>query len=1170
MLTVYKASAGSGKTYTLAYQYIKMLLGVKLESGRYVLNHKKYLGSRPLNKRPHSHILAITFTNKATAEMKSRIISELDRLGYMPKAGEKDSPYAADLMAEYGCERTDLAEVALKSMQALLHDYSAFNISTIDAFFQTILRTFAREIDRQGDYRLEIDNTYAISSATSMLFDDVNDRNPEISSVAGDWMKDIAFNRMKEGRDFNPFNRHGDLYKSVSQLLKKSFDDTFEKFADKVHDYISNPDNIKAFISRLDELSEELINREVEAGKLFLDALHADGYSEDDMDKNLLSFFLASINNPGLGDAQMNSYKKSTKYVTALIERDATAKLFLKRCAPSPAVYNALFDWAEKAIKSMLKREIYETLKASIKTLRALAFINDYIVRFRLENNMILIDDTNALLGSIICESDTPFIYERVGVELHNFLIDEFQDTSKQQWRNLKPLLLNSLADQHDSLIIGDVKQSIYRFRNADSDLLDHVVEKYDFPNQHVTKGAGEGENTNYRSAHGIVRFNNTVFHRLAVDTSVPGYDGVAQALPDTTAGLTSHICIRNLTNDFVDRASDRYLNEEEKANIYFGDLDKARAISLYITGREIMRQHERGYKWRDIVILTRKNKDSQEIAEYFMRVFPEIKLASEEALLLRNSKSIKLIISILEIIDKSYVSDSLQLFDEDDERLRKTVNRRRAMMIDRFEYLLAHGEDVNVALEKALNFSEEVSIGDTRENTIVDDINTLRGMAPANLAAMIEAIIQQKISMEQRREERAYIDAFLDVVTDFSNNYIPTIHTFLDFWNQKSNRLAISESKDQDAVLIMTVHKAKGLEWDCVHIPLMDWKVEPEYERQWFTLDNLTEVDESIRPPLMYLEGSSLLAGKYSPIEDALKEQFDKGVADNLNAAYVAFTRAVRELHINMCSPLKNQAQRKLFQALIDILPAEKPNQEPMYMTTSTLLDDSLNFEYGEPTYPQKKKTESKEQRHPVIPGEVEITDFNVAFSSLNRQVTQVDDLVSKTADLFDPNIGNDRTPSSVDIGEYENENMREAAKRGVQLHNILADTISLYDLEDSIIRNSRYHSPDEIEDFRSTLSEAIAAAGNYGDLWFDVEAPRVLTEAPIFLPEKNENYRVDRIVWTREGTIDIIDYKFTSRIQEKHKQQVRDYAKLLESMGYDNIRMFVWYPLSGDIIQV
>ena len=155
MLTIYKASAGSGKTYTLAYEYVRLLLGVKSEGGGYRLNSPRYMGGNVLASR-HRSILAITFTNKATEEMKSRIVAELSSLAADHADGSADCPYAPGLMAEFGCTRDELRATAAGALRSLLFEYHLFNVSTIDSFFQTVLRAFAREVDRQGDYGVEL------------------------------------------------------------------------------------------------------------------------------------------------------------------------------------------------------------------------------------------------------------------------------------------------------------------------------------------------------------------------------------------------------------------------------------------------------------------------------------------------------------------------------------------------------------------------------------------------------------------------------------------------------------------------------------------------------------------------------------------------------------------------------------------------------------------------------------------------------------------------------------------------------------------------------------------------------------------------------------------------------------------------------------------------------
>ena len=1058
MLTIYKASAGSGKTYTLAYQYIKMLLGVKLESGRYVLNHSKYLSRRNVDPRPHSHILAVTFTNKATAEMKSRIIKELDAIGQLPPEGCKDAPYAADLVKEFCCTREELADVASKSLQRLLYDYGAFNISTIDSFFQVILRTFAREIDRQGDFRIELENDFAISSAVAMLLDTANYDSQSLSPAVSDWLKRMSDEQMREGSDFNPFNRGSRMHETLTKKLRKIFDEEYEKYADRVSEYLKDPTLLQGFEQTLCELSTELLNREVSLARELLDTLHSAGLAEENLNKSILTLVRNSINNPGLGKEDLKKYcdKKRPQYIAALIDHNPDGFYTKKTEAPAE-VSKAVCRWFNAAEQSMIKRGIYATLIKETNTLRALSYIGEYINRFRTENNLILIGDTNSLIGAIINESDTPFIYERVGVELRNFLIDEFQDTSQLQWENLRPLLSNSLASDHDSLIIGDVKQSIYRFRGADSSLLAHRVAEVDFPEIHSIRGAAEGENTNYRSSHGIVKFNNTLFRNLAINSATEGYEGVAQSLPDKTKNLTSHILITNFT--------------QQKG-------EEARNAALRLTGSTIMEQHARGYRWRDIAILCRGNVPAGEVIDYLMREFPEIKIMSEEALLLRNSSAVRMIVSMLEIIDKSYAGEETETEAESAsaELTSGQLRRRRDMMIDRFEYFMEHGDDIETALNKALNTSDDAP---QQEHTIADDLLTIRRLSPANLSALVDAIIDLKIPMEKRCAEMAYITAFADVVLEFSENYTPSVHRFLDYWRTHNHKFSISPSADQDAVAVMTVHKAKGLEWDCVHVPLMSWNLQPTDEDGWFTLENLTEVPAEQRPPLMYLKPTAEFSLKGSPLIEALEIQHKKATADNLNVAYVAFTRAVRELHINLINK-SNSSGNGMPQAILEALPLAAPDS-PIYMPAGAFIDELGNFNYGEPTYPSlhEQKTDEPKDTRPerkTVPMPTECGDYCVAFTSVNKVVTQVDDLLSQS--VSDPDIGNDRTPSKID------ENTLGAARRGIILHSILEQMTTADDLEKALRFCTAKLSDDEIDEYRQILLEAFESAGEYTDL--------------------------------------------------------------------------------------
>ncbi len=1180
MLTIYKASAGSGKTYTLAYEYIKLLLGVKLDGGRYVLNTPKYTRGKALRTRPHSHILAITFTNKATAEMKSRIIKELDNLSHLPEDGEKDAAYASALVKEYGCTREELAALAGHSLKRLLFDYDAFNISTIDTFFQTVLRSFAREIDRQGDFRLEIDEAYVINAAVSMLFDDVNRRDTEAVANVEKWLERMAGDFMSEGKNFNIFNRSSGEYKAIVKYISNTLDETYAANARAMSEYMSNGSRLTRFAKAVGEMVAALPASVTKSIGAVYTALSAAGAEDTKLNSNLVKLIAScrdfEMNYKKIAD---NFAKLSSKYMKALaggnvddVEHDAyKAKVQLPA-----SVARALIDWFAVTRRACVLYKVYKTVLKEVNSLRALAYIGSYIERFRHENNMILLADTNSLLGAIISEDETPFIYERVGVELQNFLIDEFQDTSRMQWNNLRPLLSNSLATDNDSLIIGDVKQSIYRWRGGDSSLLAHEVAENDFPTNHTMRGQNPGENTNYRSAHGVVWFNNTLFRRMAAATGVDGYDGVAQSLPSGTADLTSYVRVIDMNNEdavnYVNGTapgSNALIALDVREQFAAAAEDGPDTASMWLTGHTIMEQHRRGYRWRDIAILCRTNGDAAEMIDYLSHNFPDIKIKSEDALYIRNSPAVRLIVTMLEMLDRSYVGDAqadADMIPGDSQR----ASRRVEVITDRFEYFRSHGEDTTDALRHSLDatLNEAVDADSGDSHSMLDDIAEIRALAPSNLTALVEAVIMKKIPPTQRRAEIAYIAAFVDAVNDFMSKNIPTLHAFLEYWSVMGSKLTVESPDSLDAVPVLTIHKAKGLEWDCVHVPFVKNALHKSSIDAWYRLDGFTEVDEDIRPPIMYLKGTKEFADEVSPFYSQMQQLIAGEKADTLNVAYVAFTRAVRELCINLIKPDAGETLNAVIKNALVMPPTGE--DESLYIDLAADFDGCV-YVKGEPTEPIAAAEEEKPERRPIRPVSMSAPSFDVCFSPLNSQVSQVDDLTLD--DTADVDIGNNALvlpyTDTLPAMPHADDPQQQAINRGIDLHAILADMITYDDLDASVARRGVKLTVDHRADYERLLRDAFEKAGEYGRRWFDPAAERVLTEHSIYVPERNETYRPDRIVWTAEGTVDIVDFKFTSEVKDEHRSQVLHYRSMLRQMGYDRVRAYLWYPLLGRVIE-
>ena len=1184
MLTIYKASAGSGKTYTLALEYIKLLLGVKDTDGRYRLNLKKYVG----HELPYAHrrILAITFTNKATAEMKERILKELERLTHIPAAGEKDAPYAKPLTEEFGCSREELREVAERSLHALLNDYGQFNVSTIDAFFQTVLRSFAREIDRQGDFRLELDEGTVISQALSLLFDDVNnDPFGEETKAVSIWLDKMSVDRAGMGKDFNPFNRGSGLYAKLLASVKQSFTEEFMAHEAEMYAYLDDPRRLKIFErwlrSQVDSRRQEVNDATMELKQML----------EWPTLQKAFAAALDKLSSPKLDDDLVKSVFNLDKVYIQNLDDRKKERHFLAKKAPDDATYDAVFDWFAH-IKAVLgPMLLYQEMLDKADTLWAMVYVHRFIDRYRQDNNLILISDTNSLLGSIISESDTPFIYERVGMELENFLIDEFQDTSGLQWRNLRPLLANAQSSDTDSLIIGDVKQSIYRWRGGDPELLAHTVAERDFPRTHRIKGAAPGENTNYRSAHGVVKFNNTLFRDIAAVHGVDGYEGVAQQSAEATAGLSSCISFVDLTKDAFEGNARRLLAPEVVDDMQATGQLNAKTVGIRLMAEKILAQKARGYRFSDMAILCRDNKDSTEVAEYLLANFPDIRLVSDEALKLCNSPAVKMIISMLEIIDRNFLTSAKEpdqsvkaitpggpvlIEDEKELRRRKRIARlrRQAMLIDSFNYFIAHGKSIDEAMQlamaKAAAMKPDQAAEPDSENSLEADLDHLRKTAPSNLNALVEAIIDLKLTPDQRRDELPYITAFVDLVSSYALDFNPTIHSFLRYWRDNLHKLFIPAGDKVDAVTIMTVHKAKGLEWPCVHIPIMDWYFAENAEEQWFDMSEAESVPEEIRPPMMYLEPNVAFGIPGNPFESQLEVQAQEHVADNLNVAYVAFTRAGRELHVGLMTPGKSKGTPTMADAVLEAFRHGDPGDPELYTDLHACCDDAGNFLQGEPTAPAMPAVsetvafddkDDEEYRPSVV--------FNVSFNPANQQLTRLVDLTSPDEVWDDPDIGNEQPDREI-VDQPVDPVMEAAARHGLILHSILAQMYTIDDLDKAIEYHRRDIPADELGVYRREILEAFAKGGEQARAWFAPDNVRVLNEQSIYQSATKANFRADRIIWTPQGTVEVVDYKFTSAPRKSHYRQVREYATMLTQMGYGPVKASLWYPLLGQIIEV
>lgn len=1128
MLTIYKASAGSGKTYTLAFEYVRLLLGVKDEQGVYHLNLPKYIGGHRLSSR-HRHILAITFTNKATEEMKSRIIQELGLLAADHSDGSDDCDYVPRLIDEFGCTREDLRQAADDALKSLLFDYHHFNVSTIDSFFQTVLRAFAREVDRQGDYGIELSDEYAVTAGIGLMLDDLNYGNPPQKQRILNWIKNYTLDIVEKGNDASMFNRNGTLLKGLAKYVKKMGSEVFKQRSDAVLAYLDDQQLMTSFIKAIDNRIATIkasLSTRIATLKADLNAL---GYQREVIPSPVWGICEAVDNDKKINISDKFSGAKIAAILNWSVNGDNSfyVKKYINQTQGFPPDYftDQLANLVTDCRSSLAEIHGLKKFKDACPNLEFLGYAWHYINRFREENNLILLSDTHDLLDRIIAGSETPFVYEKIGVTLQHFLIDEFQDTSHLQWKNLKPLVANSLALDSDNLIIGDEKQAIYRFRNSDSSLLHHVVANQDFPDNHTLKGSKPGENTNYRSSAGIVMFNNTLFSRIAADCGVEGYENTIQGISKNSDAYIS-ICDSS---------------QLPQVNGFPAELD--------ITAKEILRQHDAGYRWADIAVLVRTHDQAEAVVSYLLKYYPQISVLSDEALMLKNSQAVKLVVSMLKLIDQSYSASASGIGGDSNGKPVYASFGDIRLMISRFDFYRSSGYDTAEAMKLALQPADG-------SETLAQSITDIRASHPSGLISLIETIIATKISESRRKKEYAYLAAFQDEVIKYCSLYNPSVHAFLDWWNEASQHLAISSGAGQNAISVMTIHKSKGLQWACVHVPFGDWDLVRSGDNVWIAPDMLDFVNDACRPPLISvnLDNTCLIEG--SPLREVAEQNRYEQLVDNLNATYVAYTRPERELFI--CFSSVKEVGAKVFAALNSPLVATADPKLCMqlndYVCKGEAPEPGIYFRYGTPTVPKKTETDTQAT-------DTQMSDYRVFFRDDTSSLTTIDDATADLGMLLDNESLSDADSDNDSTTSADGRLM--AAERGTLLHSIMADIDLPDDLDRAVTRAAERFGLDQAatDEYYNLISHAFENASDHISRWFDPEA-KILKEQSIYLPEGDSTFRPDRIIISPDGKAEIVDYKFTSEPLDSHVEQVKIYVRLMRAMGYTDAIGWLWYP--------
>jgi ATP-dependent helicase/nuclease subunit A len=869
--TIYRSSAGSGKTRTLAKEYLKLALSLK--------------------SHYFKHILAVTFTNKATQEMKDRILAYLNEF-----ANGIPGDLADELKHELKLDALSFQQCAQETQAAILHEYSHFSISTIDAFFQKVIRSFTREAGLTGDYRLEIDQDAVLEEVIDNLVDELG-HNQELT----DWVVEFARENLENERPW-------DVRSSLIEFSREIFREEFKVIEDDVVVKTSQPGYFRNLQAQLSEIRNGFVRGIAAHATEILRVIKAQPWNVNDIaygqQGGLFSFFelaaaakrVKDIKEPATrvrmfaADA-VNWPRKKTIHAAAIV-RTAREELV-------PRLVKIIEQY-DSDITAALSAE------AALQNLYVFGLVADIsrkLKEYKNENNLMLLADAPKFLNGVIGDTDAPFIYEKVGSFYRNYLIDEFQDTSGLQWSNFLPLLGNSMAEGFPSLVVGDVKQAIYRWRGGDLNLLQEKVER--------SIGTGNLDiknlSSNFRSAREIVEFNNALFvssSRLV--SSDTGHPVPAQAYADV-----SQQPWRN-SEGFVEI---KFLPDEQ-------DGARWKEKALNAVPRYLEQFQEAGVSLRDIAIIVRRNEEGQEVIQHLLnhktganaRPGMRYDVVSGESLRLDTAATVNLLESAMKY-----------LLNTEDDIARATLAFEFARLFDK-----------DRPLTEVFSVSNQVVFESYLPEAFTREKSMLKKLPLFELTETIIGIFK----LGQCKGELPYLQAFQNLVLDFYTRERNDLGAFLEWWEINKNKKSLPVSGEVDAAQIITIHKSKGLQFKYVIIPFCSWSVEHDSFRApqlWVQSEEPMFRDAGFIPVRF---GPSLENTCFSA---HYQEEYVRCYLDNLNLLYVALTRAESGLVVLAPAPENRGTKGTVGQLLFRSIESSEVLQPDLNLVTGEFRRGSL-----------------------------------------------------------------------------------------------------------------------------------------------------------------------------------------------------------------------------------
>lgn len=1081
-LTVYKASAGSGKTFTLASEYITLVVK---------------------NPQDYRSILAVTFTNKATQEMKTRILSQLYGIAHSLPDSEA---YYEQVRMKTGFSEQTIRENAAKALSLLTHHYNEFRVQTIDAFFQSVLRNLARELNLTANLRVDLNDEQVEAQAVDELINSLEEGEEVLN-----WIRDYIDKNIEDDKGWNVISQIKDFGKNI-------FKDFYKDHKTELDNRFSDESFFNDFITDLRKRRTRILNRLNEHAKQMYKKIRDANLDNPNLFNRGANGLLSHIIKLTKGTP---SNDITPQYVQSCI--DSADKWPASKCPAKERA--AIIELASASLCSDLKilndyrindwRE-YQSCNLTLKhlsQLRLLHAISEAVDEINKDTNRFMLSNTQSLLCTLMKDSDTPFVFEKMGAYLKHIMIDEFQDTSTIQWNNFRKLLDNSMAqvDSHN-LIVGDVKQSIYRWRQGDWKLLNNI--EHEFTKEQIKI---EPLDTNYRSEENIIRFNNAFF-KQAVSQTVKELE--SEGIQGATELVEAYKEIEQKPRKDNGKGCVRiklFRYDSKNASDY-----KQKILNELI--ENIHQLLDQGYKQKDIAILARSKTVIPDIVDSFQNIDTNVSLVSDEAFRLDASLAVNVIIEALRLLthphDKLTESKLVKLYQQQ---------------------VIKTGKDIN-DLFVGENSTELKSF---LPSGYIDKFESLSRLSLIDLVDEIYSLF----SLDSLEGQSAYVCTFYDTLNEYLRDHPADIDDFIEEWEDTLSSNTI-QSDEVDGIRLITIHKSKGLEYDNVLIPFCDWELEKTNGITiWCSGDDKEKPYGEL--PLIPVDYSSKMLG--TVFEDDYKEEHLQNTVDNMNLLYVAFTRAGKNLFITgkkYKERTSGKSERShIIQYIIEELAKELPG---------AIIDDAgdngpISFELGtlstcEERVEKEKATENPFELSPKTHKlKIETFPHPVSF----RQSNKSHDFIK----------GEDIDPSDA----------RRYIKVGNVLHQLFSTILTEADIEPRLkeLEQAGIIYNDDITSRELQDKISCALSNEKVKNWF---SPRwkLFNECTILDYDKETGdvyeHRPDRVMTDGKEMI-VVDFKFGKPRDEYH-EQVQRYMRLLMRMGYKQVSGYIWYVLRNEIV--